>query len=88
MGEQKSERPKISSYLLWEYNVEQFDFEQSGTIVVERVIERGNLEDWREMMRFYGREKVLEVVHTSKHLSPKDKKFSELFVYSELVHAA
>jgi hypothetical protein len=54
-------RPRIRKHLLWEYDWESFDFDRSAAVVIERVIERGNMEDWREMLRYYGVEKVLEV---------------------------
>ena len=63
----------ISSHLLWEYDLATFDFDRSAFIVIERVIERGTLEDWREMIVYYGIEKVVEVSQKSKQLSTRDK---------------
>ena len=78
----------ISSHLLWEYNLETFDFHKSKQVVIERIVQRGNLYDWRIMMDCYSKADILEVVRNSRHLSKKDKSFTEIFVDSPLAHAA
>ena len=75
--------PHIRRHLLWEYNFDTFDFQRSKMIVIERIIERGNLVEWKEMMRYYGREAVLAVARNSKQLDRKEKNFTEIFVDSE-----
>jgi hypothetical protein len=35
----------INQVLLWEYDLDTFNYEKSYKIVIERVIERGNLEE-------------------------------------------
>lgn len=79
--------PKVSPYLLWEYNLNTFNFQKSGFIVIERVIERGKLEDWIEIFNFYGVEKILQVAQSSRQLSQKDKHFTEVFVQSQFLDA-
>ena len=44
----------ISSSLLWEYDLTDFDWDKSKCIVVERVIERGRPEDYRGAINRYG----------------------------------
>jgi hypothetical protein len=79
-----SNLPIIRPHLLWEYNLDSFDYFKSADIVIERVIERGNLEEWRQILNFYGIEKVRAVAQASQQLSTKDKQFTEIYVYSEL----
>ena len=80
-------KPTIPAHLLWEYNVEQFDYDRSKRIVIERVIERGGIEEWKEMIRYYGVPTILQIARASKQLSLKDKSFTEIFVHSNLVNA-
>ncbi len=40
-----SQKPDLSKHLLWEYDFEKFDFKKSYRIIIERVLERGNLKD-------------------------------------------
>ncbi|MFQ5446273.1 MAG: hypothetical protein ACE5FF_05010 [Saprospiraceae bacterium] len=73
----------LRRHLLWGYDFGRFDFNRSASLVIERVIERGNMEEWREIMRYYGREKILEVARKSRQLDQRDKNFTEIYVYSE-----
>ncbi len=50
--------------------------------MIERVIERGNMEEWRQILGYYGREKVLAVARTSRQLDRKHKQFTEIYVDS------
>ena len=84
----KSPKISISNTLLWEYDLQSFDFDRSKQVVIERIVRRGNLDDWREMMRYYGKKVVLEAVKKSKQLSPKDRGFAHIFVDSNLAYAA
>ena len=81
---EKKAKPAIPRYLLWEYDFDKFDFDRSAMVVIERVIERGHLKEWHEILRYYGREKVLEVARKSRQLDRKSKAFTELFVDSNL----
>ena len=78
----------ISPSLLWEYDLRTFGFDRSKRIIVERIVERGGLKDWREMVRYFGKRDVLEVVRSSKQLSEKDKNFTEIFIHSKLLDVA
>jgi hypothetical protein len=45
---------KISPALLWEYNLETFDWQAARSIVVERVLKLGNRGDFYAAIRLYG----------------------------------
>ncbi len=81
-------KPDIRSSLLWEYDLETFNWERSYKIVIERVVQRGNLEEWREIYHFYKTQKIIETVEWSKQLDLRDKNFAHLFLKSDLLHAA
>jgi hypothetical protein len=72
----------INSALLWEYDLETFNYEKSYKIVIERVLERGNLEEWREMVQLYKREQILETIEWSAQLDQRDKDFAIFFLPS------
>ncbi len=78
----------INSALLWEYDLETFNYQKSYKIVIERVLERGNLEEWREMVKIYSRKQILETVEWSAQLDERDKEFSRFFLNSEFLNAA
>ena len=77
--------PNIRRHLLWEYDWENVDFDRLSTVIIERIIERGTMEEWREMMRYYGKEKILSVAEKSTRLDKKNKQFTPLFLESEFI---
>jgi hypothetical protein len=85
---QKNRPNIINPALLWEYDLETFDYKKSYKILIERVLERGNLEEWREMVQLYSREQILETIEWSAQLEKRDKDFSRFFLDSEFLHAA
>jgi hypothetical protein len=85
---QKKQPYIINTALLWEYDLETFNYEKSYKIVIERVLERGNLEEWREMVSIFPEEKILETIEWSAQLDKSDKDFSRFFLNSEFLHAA
>ncbi len=88
MKMQKSKPHIINPALLWEYDLDTFNYEKSYKIVIERVLERGNLEEWREMAGIYSKEQILETIDWSSQLAKRDKEFSKFFLNSEFLHAA
>ena len=77
--------PSIRKHLLWEYDWETFDFSTMARVVIERVIERGNMEEWKEIVRYYGKENIQKVVESSPRLSSKDKQFTPIFLQSKFL---
>jgi hypothetical protein len=58
-------------------------------VVIERVVQRGNMEDWRNILNYYGKDKILETVDWSRQLDNRDKTFARIFVDSGFInHAA
>jgi hypothetical protein len=81
-------KPDIPAYLLWEYDYDKFNFQKSYKIVIERVLQMGDLNQWREIYQFYGPEKILETINWSAQLTEHDKAFSRLFLKSDYLNAA
>ncbi len=81
-------KPNLPQHLLWEYDLDKFDYDRSWRIAIERVIERGNLEEWRAVKRYYGTAKLVEVATESKKLVKRHRDFAFLFVNSKLIDDA
>ena len=85
----KKQRPHIiNTALLWEYDLETFNYDKSYKIVTERVLQMGNLEEWRNMVNYYSREQILATIEWSAQLDKRDKDFSKFFLNSGFLHAA
>ncbi len=78
-------KPNLPQHLLWEYDLEKFDYDRSWRIAIERVIERGNLEEWRETQAYFGKQRFVDVVEWSRQLTSRDKDFALLFINSKLL---
>lgn len=84
-----NKRPHIiNSALLWEYDLDTFNYDKLYKIVIERVVERGTLEQWKEMVKLYSKEQILETIDWSAQLDQRDKEFSRFFLNSGFLHAA
>ena len=84
---QKTKPDIINSALLWEYDLDRFNYEKSYKIVIERVLQLGNLEEWRKMVKFYTKQQILETIDWSAQLEQRDKDFSKFFLTSGFLHA-
>ena len=57
-----SDKPNFPRSLFWEYRFDEMDWNTGIRIIIERVLDRGNEEDWQEMIRYYGRDTVIDVL--------------------------
>jgi len=84
----RKEKPfHIPQHLLWEFDLDTVDYDKHYRIIIERIIERGNLEEWIDAQAYYGKEKFLEVAEWSRQLGKREKEFTELFVESAYHYA-
>ena len=81
-------RPNISDTLLWEYDLNTLHWDKSYKIVIERVLQMGNLKEWKEIIKFYARAQILETIEWSAQLQENEKIFSRFFLNSEFLNAA
>ncbi|MBK6730441.1 MAG: hypothetical protein IPG60_05560 [Bacteroidetes bacterium] len=81
-------KPNIRPSLLWEYDLETFNWVKSYKIVIERVVQLGEINEWKEILTFYGSDKIIETVEWSRQLDKRDKDFTMLFLQSDILHAA
>ncbi|MGP8214640.1 MAG: helix-turn-helix transcriptional regulator [Bacteroidia bacterium] len=69
---QNKEHPdlkKIRQILFWDTNIEKIDWEKQKRAIIERVFERGNEEEKKEITRFYGKEAIDKIIHEKEGAS-------------------
>ena len=65
-------RPDISKFrptLFWDTSLDKIDFKEHRRYVINRVFERGTEEEIQEIIRFYGREAILDCVNLNSKSS-------------------
>ena len=60
--------PHFNKRLFWDVNFENLDFQKKANFIIERVFERGDVEDIRTCRRYYGDKKIKDVLTHSKWL--------------------
>jgi hypothetical protein len=68
MPETIPEKPNLDKRIFWDVHFEKLDYDTRASFVIERVFERGDVEDIRQCRRYYGDEKVREVLLRAKFL--------------------
>ena len=52
------DKPIFDRRIFWDVNFDAIDYDKRARFVIERVFERGDVEDIRQCRRYYGDEKV------------------------------
>ena len=66
--EQKA-KPIFEKRIFWDVNFENIDYDAKANFVIERVFDRGDVQDIRNCRRYYGDEKVTEALLNAKFLT-------------------
>ncbi len=61
--------PVFQKRIFWDVNFETLDYDKKSSFVIERVFERGDVEDIRQCRRYYGDHKITGVLTAAKWLS-------------------
>ncbi len=68
---QPNTKPLFSRRIFWDVDFEKLDYDGKAAFVIERVFERGDVPDIRACRRYYGDEKIRQVLTNAKWLSLK-----------------
>ena len=61
-------KPYDNKRIFWDVDYTKLDFEKKASFIIERVFERGDVEDIRMCRRFYGDEKIEQVLLSAIYL--------------------
>ena len=62
-------KPIFEKRIFWDVNFGTLDYDAKANFIIERVFDRGDVQDIRNCRRYYGDEKVTEVLLNVKFLS-------------------
>lgn len=68
----------LRSSLLWDTNQETLDYEKSADFVIGRVLDFGNLEEWKFARDFYGLAQIKKAALKHVFLDPRGANFWSL----------
>lgn len=61
-------KPVFNRRIFWDVDFDKLDYDKKANFVIERVFERGDVDDIRQCRRYYGDEKVRDVLLNTKYL--------------------
>lgn len=61
-------KPIFHRRIFWDVDFDKLDYDAKASFVIERVFERGDVDDIRNCRRYYGDEKVTDVLLKAKYL--------------------
>ena len=64
----QKQKPIFEKRIFWDVDFNKLDYDGKASFIIERVFERGDVEDIRQCRRYYGDEKVTEVLLNAKFL--------------------
>ena len=74
------DNPQIPSHLLWDINPVNVDYEKMKSLIIQRVIERGDRDDFYTILQLYGGpEGVREIIKkTANFYDPRDESLARV----------
>lgn len=66
---------QFSEYLFWDVDKSSIDLEANAAYIVKRVLERGQLNDWKLLQSYYGLSRITEISMELRDLDPKSLSF-------------
>ena len=65
----------LSPYLFWDIDKDYFDAEKNSAQLIKRVLEYGELNDWRTIRDYYGLERIANDCKALRTLQPEALSF-------------
>jgi len=60
----------LSKHLLWDVDINDLDVDKNARYIIQRVLEYGELEDWKLIKQYYGLDKIVEECKQMRDLDP------------------
>ena len=64
--------------LFWDVNIADVDFTKHRASIIERITTRGRLEEFRDVLQFYGRETVKNTLLNARYLDKRTLSYCSL----------
>lgn len=68
----------FSDYLFWDIDKDSLSLENNDSYVVGRVLEFGQLQDWQQLISYYGLDRITTIAKGLRTLDPRALSFISL----------
>ena len=65
----------LSPHLFWDVDFAKLDADKHYRLIIERIIERGTFNQFRQVEKYYGKEKLIDVIKNINTMNEKDMNF-------------
>jgi hypothetical protein len=62
------EKPVLNKRIFWDVQFENLDYDNRYSFIIQRVFERGDIDDIRNVRRYYGDDKIAQSLLNAKFL--------------------
>lgn len=66
------DKPILSKQAFWDVDMDKIDYEKRARFVIEKIVDRGSLDDFIQLRKFYGDQKIREEIVNAKWLGYKE----------------
>lgn len=71
--------PNLDKKIFWDTDYDKIDWSKHANAIIVRVLEHGSINDWNEIKRYYGHDKIKEAAINARNLSKKTLHFVSNF---------
>lgn len=71
MSKLNLQKPILSDRTFWDTRLDTFDFDRYANFAIIRVFERGLKKEMKEVIRYYGNDKVIDALTKARTLMPR-----------------
>jgi hypothetical protein len=57
-----SPKPDFEKWFFWEFRYDEMDWMAGYRTIIQRILERGMEKDWKELIRYYGKDKIIKTL--------------------------
>ncbi len=79
-------KPIFDKRIFWDVDFERLNYDDKRSFIIERVFERGDIEDIRQCRRYYGDELIRTALLNAKYL-PLDRTYLASAIIEEPLNA-
>jgi hypothetical protein len=80
MSNSKNILDNINPIYFWDIDFLHLDIDKSARIIIERVFSLGTMDEINELVFFYGKHKVSEILTGLNYIDPKTMNFASKFL--------